>query len=136
MTECGAERGWTGDTKWLTTSKSSIKFCDRSLSLCVLDGVYTDDQYERLMRVIKRNGPWPTITAHHFNTVEELMATSNGGMTADIKVTLDDLATAGLRGILGEDSVTYYPWPRIVTTAGNSSNWFAKTGVRPMSVRP
>ena len=75
----------------------------------VLDGVYTDDQYERLMRVIKRNGPWPTITAHHFNTVEELMATSNGGMTADIKVTLDDLATAHFRGILGENSVTYYP---------------------------
>ena len=33
----------------------------------VLEGVYTDDQYERIMRVIKRNGPWPTITAHHFD---------------------------------------------------------------------
>ena len=48
----------------------------------VLDGVYTDDQYERIMGVIKRNGPWPTIAAHHFNTVEELMATSNGGTTS------------------------------------------------------
>src|ERR1700691_5563609 len=75
----------------------------------VLEGVYTDDQYERIMSVIKRNGPWPTITAHHFNTVEELMATSNGGMTADIKVTLDDLATAHFRGILGENSIIYYP---------------------------
>jgi hypothetical protein len=75
----------------------------------VLEGVYTDDQYERIMRVIKHNGPWPTITAHHFNTVEELMATSNGGTTAEIKVTLDDLATAHFRGILGENSITYYP---------------------------
>ncbi len=75
----------------------------------VLEGVYTDDQYERIMRVIKQNGPWPTITAHHFTTVEELMATSNGAMTAETKVTLDDLATAHFRGILAENSVSYYP---------------------------
>ena len=29
--------------------------------------------------MIQREGPWPTITAHHFDTVEELLATSNGG---------------------------------------------------------
>ena len=33
------------------------------------------------------------------------MATSNGGTTADTKVTLDDLATAHFRGILGENSI-------------------------------
>ena len=49
----------------------------------VLEGVYTDDQYERITRLIKDNGPWPTITAHHFDTVEELMATSNGGTATD-----------------------------------------------------
>ncbi len=41
----------------------------------VLDGVYTDDQHARILDVIKRHGPWPTITAHHFDTVEELIAT-------------------------------------------------------------
>jgi len=75
----------------------------------VLEGVYTDDQYEHIMGVIKRNGPWPTITAHHFNTVEELMATSNGGATGALNLTLDDLATAHFRGILGENSISYYP---------------------------
>ena len=75
----------------------------------VLERVYTDDQYERLMGVIKRNGPWPTITAHHFNTVEELMATSNGGATGALNLTLDDLATAHFRGILGESSISYFP---------------------------
>jgi hypothetical protein len=71
--------------------------------------VYTDDQYERIMGLIKHNGPWPTITAHHFNTVEELIATSNGGTATENKLTLDDLATAHFRGILGENSISLYP---------------------------
>ena len=74
----------------------------------VLDGVYSDDQYGRIVDVIKRNGPWPTITAHHFDTVEELMATSNGGMPENLDLTLDDIATAHFRGILGKDSVPFF----------------------------
>ena len=74
----------------------------------VLDGVYSDDQYGRIVDVIKRNGPWPTITAHHFDTVEELMATSNGGMPENLDLTLDDIATAHFRGILGKDSIPFF----------------------------
>ena len=46
----------------------------------VIEDVYTDDQHERIMGVLKRQGPWPTITAHHFDTVEELVATTSGPM--------------------------------------------------------
>ncbi|MBV8950770.1 MAG: hypothetical protein JOZ99_07840 [Actinobacteria bacterium] len=74
-----------------------------------LERVYTEDQYERMLDVIRRNGPWPTITAHHFETVEELMATSNGGMADNPGLTLDDVATAHFRGILGEDSISFFP---------------------------
>ncbi len=75
----------------------------------VLEGVYTDDQHERILDVIKRNGPWPTIAAHHFDTVEELMATSNGGVPESFDLTLDDIATAQFRGILGENSISFFP---------------------------
>ena len=75
----------------------------------VLEGVYTDDQYERLLGVIKRDGPWPTITAQHFDTVEELIATSNGGVPDKLDLTLDDLATAHFRGIFGEGSIAFFP---------------------------
>jgi hypothetical protein len=75
----------------------------------VLDGVYTDDQHARILDVVKGNGPWPTITAHHFDTVEELMATSNGGMPENLDLTLDDIATAHFRGILGKDSISFFP---------------------------
>ena len=43
----------------------------------VLEGVYTDVQHERMLDVIKRKGPWRTIMAQHFDTIDELMATSN-----------------------------------------------------------
>ena len=44
----------------------------------VLDGVYTDDQHERMLDIVKRNGPWPTIVSHHFKTVDELIASALG----------------------------------------------------------
>src|SRR4051794_34275970 len=75
----------------------------------VLEGVYTDDQHGRLLDVVKRNGPWQTITGQTFDTIEELMATSNGGMPDNVDLTLDDIATAHFRGILGKDSISFFP---------------------------
>jgi hypothetical protein len=77
----------------------------------VLEGVYTDDQHQRILDVIRRNGPWPTITSHHFDTVEELVATSSGPMRDGEagSLTLDDIATAHFRGYFGKNSVSYFP---------------------------
>ena len=74
----------------------------------VLEGVYTDDQHRRIVDVIKGNGPWPTITAHHFDTVEELIATTSGPMRGAGDLTLDDIATGHFRGYLAQDSVNYF----------------------------
>jgi hypothetical protein len=76
----------------------------------VLEGIYSDDQHERMMAVIERAGPWPTITAHHFDTVEELVATSSGPMRGDEQatITLDDIATAHFRGYFAKNSVCFY----------------------------
>ena len=74
----------------------------------VLDGVYTDDQHERIVDLIKGHGPWPTITAHHFDTVEELVATTSGPMRGDPGITLDDIATAHFRGFLAENGTCLY----------------------------
>jgi hypothetical protein len=74
----------------------------------VLDGVYSDDQHQRIVDVIKRHGPWPTITAHHFDTVEELVATSSGVVPEGLQLTLDDIATAHFRGFFAEGSVCFF----------------------------
>ena len=75
----------------------------------VLEGVYTDHQHERMLDVIKREGPWRTIMAQHFDSVEELMATSNGGGVDKSGLTLDDVATANFRGTFGNGSTCLYP---------------------------
>ncbi len=75
----------------------------------VVESVYSDDQYERLLGVVKQHGPWPTITAHHFQSVEELIATTSGVVPENHGLTLDSIATANFRGFLAENSCVYYP---------------------------
>jgi hypothetical protein len=76
----------------------------------VVEPVYSDAQHERILDVIRTHGPWPTITAHHFDTVEELVATSSGPMPEGeaTSLTLDDIATAHFRGYFGKDSISFY----------------------------
>jgi hypothetical protein len=75
----------------------------------VLDDVYTIDQYERMLAVIQREGPWPGIIAHHFETVDEVIATTTGVVPEGHGLTLDDIATAQFRGFFGENSVCFHP---------------------------
>jgi hypothetical protein len=75
----------------------------------VLEGLYTEDQVDRIWQVIKAQGPWPTITAHHFDTVEELVATSSGVVPEGLQLTLDDIATGHFRGFFGEGGVPFFP---------------------------
>lgn len=75
----------------------------------VMEGVYTEDQHRRLLDVVKRNGPWPTITARHFTTVDELIATTSGIAPENHGLTLDDIASANFRGFFAENSCCYYP---------------------------
>lgn len=73
----------------------------------VIEGVYTDDQFDRIVRMIQTKGPWPTITAHHFDTVEELIATSTGVVPEGLNLTLDDVATAHFRGYIANGSTCF-----------------------------
>ena len=75
----------------------------------VLEGVYTDDQHERLLGIVKRHGPWPTIASHHFDTVDELVATTTGVVPENHGLTLDDIASPHFRGFYGQNSVCFYP---------------------------
>src|SRR5689334_10409552 len=75
----------------------------------VIDDVYTDEQHARMVDVIKREGPWPTIISHHFETVDELIATTSGVIPPDHGLTLDDIAGPHFRGFFAKNSVCFYP---------------------------
>jgi hypothetical protein len=75
----------------------------------VIEPVYRDEEHERLLGVVQRHGPWPIIAAHHFETVDELIATTTGVVPKDHGLTLDDVAAAQFRGFFAKNSVCFYP---------------------------
>ncbi|MFF7244377.1 hypothetical protein ACFZBU_10835 [Embleya sp. NPDC008237] len=76
----------------------------------VLEGLYTDDQHARILDVLKQRGPWPTIVAQTFDSIEELVATSSGPDNDQVlDLTLDDVAGAHFRGFFARNSAVLYP---------------------------
>ena len=74
-----------------------------------LENVYTDDQRERLLDVVRRGGPWKLILAQHFASAEELIATVSGSMPKGVEPSLDMFLTPTFRGFLANYSATLYP---------------------------
>jgi hypothetical protein len=75
----------------------------------VVDGVYTDDQRERLLDVVRQEGPWKLIIAQHFANVDELMATLSGGLPEGVEPSLDSFITPTFRGFYANYSAALYP---------------------------
>ncbi|MBU6393059.1 MAG: hypothetical protein KGQ75_00640 [Sphingomonadales bacterium] len=75
----------------------------------VLEGVYTDDQRERLLDVVRTQGPWKLIIAQHFANVDELMATMSGVLPEGVEPSLDSFVTPTFRGFYGNYSTALYP---------------------------
>lgn len=75
----------------------------------VVEGLYPEGQFERMLEVVKREGPWPTIVAHHFESADELIATATGVVPENHGLTLDDLSGPHFRGFFAENSVLLYP---------------------------
>ena len=84
----------------MTTTAPPPKILTPAAPPRVLEPVYTDDQHERMLDVVKRDGPWPTIISHHFETVDELIATVSGVIPPDHGLTLDDIAGPALPRLL------------------------------------
>ncbi len=63
-----------------------------------IDNVYTDDQRERLLDVVRTEGPWKLIIAQHFASPEELIATMSGAFPEGFEPSLDLFLTPTFRG--------------------------------------
>ncbi len=75
----------------------------------LIEDAYTEDQHARLLGMIRNRGPWPLIVAHHFQTAEELIATTSGAIPEGVEPTLDMFITPVFRGFLTYERVCLYP---------------------------
>jgi hypothetical protein len=74
-----------------------------------LENVYTDDQVERLLDVVRTQGPWKLIIAQHFASPAELMATLSGAFPEGVTPSLDMFLTPTFRGFYANYSAVHYP---------------------------
>lgn len=77
----------------------------------VIEGAYTQDQFERVLRVVRENGPWPLILAENFKSPEEVIATTGGVLPEGFTLTWDMILNGSgvFRGYLARQGVCYYP---------------------------
>jgi hypothetical protein len=75
----------------------------------VIENVYSQDEFDRIVDVIRTQGPWPGIVAQHFQSVDEMIATTTGNIVPDHGLTLDDVASAHFRGFFAKNSVCFFP---------------------------
>jgi hypothetical protein len=75
----------------------------------IVEQAYTDEQHARLLDVVRRNGPWKLIIAHHFQSAEELIATTSGSVPEGVTPTLDMFLSPVFRGFLTYDGVCVHP---------------------------
>jgi hypothetical protein len=75
----------------------------------VFDNVYSDDQYARMVDVIRRKGPWKMVLAQHFKSAEEVVATMSGEMPKGVEPSFDMFLTPNFRGYFGLNGVSHFP---------------------------
>jgi hypothetical protein len=74
-----------------------------------IDNVYTNDQRERLIDVVRSEGPWKLIIAQHFASADELIATMSGVFPEGFTPSLDLFLTPTFRGYLADYGAVLYP---------------------------
>jgi len=75
----------------------------------IINNVYSDDQYKRMVDVIRRNGPWKMVLAQHFASAEEVVATMSGGLPEGVKPSFDMFLTPNFRGYFGTNGICNFP---------------------------
>ena len=74
----------------------------------LIDNVYSDDQYARLMKLIREQGPWKMILALHFKSPEEVVATTSGAVPEGVELSWDMFLSHYFRGYLAKAGVSLY----------------------------
>ena len=74
----------------------------------VIENAYTEDQHRRLLGVVRDHGPWPLILAHHFESPEEVLATTSGDVPEGVELSWDLFLSPVFRGYLARGGVCLF----------------------------
>lgn len=75
----------------------------------ILDEVYSEDQYQRMLGVVRDRGPWQLILAQHFASAQEVVATLSGALPEGVEPSFDHFLTSNFRGYFARHGTCLYP---------------------------
>ncbi|MCA9504641.1 MAG: hypothetical protein KC616_16245 [Myxococcales bacterium] len=75
----------------------------------VIEGAFSEDQHRRMLDVVRRKGPWQLILAQHFQSPEEVVATTSGMIPEGFESTWDMFMTPVFRGYFAQGSTVLHP---------------------------
>jgi len=75
----------------------------------IVDGVYSDDQHQRMLGVVRKYGPWQLILAQHFASAQEVVATLSGALPEGVEPSFDLFLTSNFRGYFAKYGTCLYP---------------------------
>ena len=75
----------------------------------ILDGVYSENQYQRMLGVVRDRGPWQLILAQHFASAQEVVATLSGALPEGVEPSFDHFLTSNFRGYFAKHGTCLYP---------------------------
>ncbi|WP_375196272.1 hypothetical protein [Sphingobium sp.] len=75
----------------------------------IIEGAFTEDQHQRMLKVVRDNGPWSLILAQHFKSPEEVVATTSGTIPEGFKPTWDMFLSPVFRGYFAQGHTSVHP---------------------------
>ena len=75
----------------------------------IIENAFTQDQHERMLNVVRKNGPWSLILAQHFKSPEEVIATTSGSVPEGFTPTWDMFLSPVFRGYFAKAHTMLHP---------------------------
>jgi hypothetical protein len=75
----------------------------------IFEEAYSEDQHRRMMRMVRENGPWALVLAQHFESPDEVLATTSGLIPEGFQPTWDMFLTPVFRGYIAKGHTVLYP---------------------------
>lgn len=75
----------------------------------ITENAFTPDQHQRMLDVVRANGPWSLILAQHFKSPEEVVATTSGMLPAGFTPTWDMFLSPVFRGYFAQGHTMLHP---------------------------
>jgi hypothetical protein len=90
-------------------SMNNSDFLRRVAEPRIIEGAFSEDQRQRLFKVLREDSPWTLILAQEFTSPEQVIAVSSGSLPDRVEATWDMFLSPVFRATLGQGHASLFP---------------------------